>query len=260
MRELIYDVGGGVPRRTRAEGGDPRRLVDVGAHRRRHRREDGLHVARRGRLVDRLGGRDRHRRPLLHGAARHPRLAVLRARVVREVHALPCRHEVGHADPREDRGRPRGAGGSRPAALGLRPDHGQVPVPARRLGRDRRAQLRRPVPRRVPGAHRSRPLSVRRRVVARRDPRAVRTARQPTATRRPMSELVSIDGRRPPGRGPEGDGSRRGGTGRGSRDPGVLLRAAARPARGGVPYVPRRDRGHARSSRPAARSPLPRGW
>ena len=66
---------------------------------------------------------------------------------------------------------------SRPAALGLRPDHGQVPVPARRLRRDRGAQLRRQVPRRVPGAHRPRALPVRRRVVARGDPRAVRDAR-----------------------------------------------------------------------------------
>ena len=93
--------------RPRAQGGHPRRLVDLGADRRRHRREDGLHVARRGRLVDRLGRRHRHRRPLLHGAARHPRLAVLRARVVRQVHAVPRRHEVGHADPPEDRGRAR---------------------------------------------------------------------------------------------------------------------------------------------------------
>ena len=178
------------PERPRAEGDHPRRLVDLGAHRRRHRREDGLHVARRGRLVDRLGRRHRHRRPLLHGAARHPRLAVLRARVVREVHAVPRRHEVGHADPPEDRGRPRRAGRPRPAPLGLRPDHGQVPLPARRLGRDRRPQLRRPLPRRVPGAHRPRTLPLRRRVVPRGDPRPGRPCTPTTDTR--MSELVSV--------------------------------------------------------------------
>ena len=83
------------PRRARAEGGDPGRLLHVGADCRRGRHEDGLHLARRCGIVDRLRGRDRHRRPLLHGAARHPRLPVLRARVVREVHAVPRRDEAG---------------------------------------------------------------------------------------------------------------------------------------------------------------------
>ena len=96
MRELIYDVGGGVPERARAEGGHPRRLVDARSSPPTDDRHDArLHLARRGRLLDRLGRRDRDRRPLLHGAARHPRLAVLRARVVREVHAVPRRHEAG---------------------------------------------------------------------------------------------------------------------------------------------------------------------
>ena len=35
LRELIYDLGGGVARRQAAQGGDPRRLVDAGAPRRR---------------------------------------------------------------------------------------------------------------------------------------------------------------------------------------------------------------------------------
>ncbi len=98
---------------------------------------------------------------------------------MREVHPVPRRHEVGHPDPPEDRGRSRHAGRSRPAPLRLRPDHGQVPVPARRLRRDRGAELRRQVPRRVPGAHRSRPLPLRRRVVARGNRRPVGDAREP---------------------------------------------------------------------------------
>ena len=47
-------------------------------------------------------------------------------------------------DGRRDAGRPR------PAARRLRPDHRQVPLPARRHGGDGRRELRRQVPRRVP--------------------------------------------------------------------------------------------------------------
>ena len=85
-------------RRPRAEGRDPRRLVDGDPHRRRGERGHArLRLARRRRHRDRLGRGDRDRRPLLHGAARRSRLAVLRARVVRQVHAVPRRHEVADA-------------------------------------------------------------------------------------------------------------------------------------------------------------------
>ena len=107
MRELIYDIGGGVPngRELKAiiPGGSSTSVLtaaDIDT------KMDFTSLVEAG-LVDRLGRRDRHRRPLLHGAARHPRLAVLRARVVREVHAVPRRDEVGDADPPEDRGRAR---------------------------------------------------------------------------------------------------------------------------------------------------------
>ena len=74
-----------------------------------------------------------------------------------------------------------------------------------------------------------------------------------TRTRRPRR--CPPDGRRRDGqahdrrdrrRGAEGHGARRGGAGRRDRDPGVLLRAAARPARRRLPHVPLRGR-----SRPA---------
>ena len=53
----------------------------------------------------------------------------------------------------DGRGNPGGHGSAR---LGLRADQRQVPVPARRLRRDRRDELFRQVPRRVQGAHRRR--------------------------------------------------------------------------------------------------------
>ena len=55
-------------------------------------------IARR-RLVLRLGGGDRDRRPLLHGAARAARGEVLHARVVRQVHAVPRGDALARADP-----------------------------------------------------------------------------------------------------------------------------------------------------------------
>ena len=156
LKDLIYEVGGGIAggRTLKAviPGGSSTVVLTADGGRGRDPRLRLAHVARHG---DRLGRRDRDRRPLLHGAARDPRLAVLRARVVRQVHALPRRHALADADPREDRGRAGGAGGLRPAARRLRPDPRQVPVPARRLRRDRRRELRGQVPRRVPGAHRS---------------------------------------------------------------------------------------------------------
>ena len=53
-------------------------------------------------------------------------------------------------------------------------------------------ELRRPLPRRVPGAHRPRALPLRRRLVARGDPRALGDARAATATRPRMSELFTV--------------------------------------------------------------------
>ena len=90
--DLIYEVGGGIAdgRSLKAviPGGSSTAILtaaEIGAG---HAR---LRLARAGRDGDRLGGRDRDRRPLLHRPARRPHLAVLRARVVRQVHAVPRR-------------------------------------------------------------------------------------------------------------------------------------------------------------------------
>ena len=198
-------------------------------------------------LVDRLGGRDRHRRPLLHGAARHPRLAVLRARVVREVHAVPRRHEVGHADPPEDRGRPRARRPTSTCSLSVCDRIiGKCLCPLGDSDAIAVLELRRQVPRRVPGAHRPGPLPVRRRVVARGDrsrPSTMHARARPRGAR--MSELVTVTVDDRQVEVPKGTGLVEAAAGRGDRDSGLLLRAAARPAGRRVPHVPRRDRGHA---------------
>ena len=97
------------PRRPRAEGDHPRRLVGAGADRRPGRHAARLRLDGRAEDVPRLRRGDRDRRPLLHGAARPARRAVLHARVVRQVHAVPRGHALDGADPREDRERARRA-------------------------------------------------------------------------------------------------------------------------------------------------------
>ena len=95
------------PRRARAEGRDPGRLVGAGALARPDRRAARLRLAGRARHVLRRRLADRRRRPLLHGAARAPLDQVLHARVVRQVHAVPRGDALDGADPRAARGRPR---------------------------------------------------------------------------------------------------------------------------------------------------------
>ena len=89
MRELVYDLGGGIPdgRELKAiiPGGSSTTvmtpdLIDTAL--------DYNSVAEVGLAVRRRGA-DRDRRPRLHGAARPSLDAVLHARVVREVHAVP---------------------------------------------------------------------------------------------------------------------------------------------------------------------------
>ncbi len=95
LRDLINDLGGGIAdgRALKAviPGGSSTVILTADEANTGHAR---LRLARRRRHGDRLGRGDRDRRPLLHGAARRPRLAVLPARVVRQVHPVPGRHEV----------------------------------------------------------------------------------------------------------------------------------------------------------------------
>ena len=107
LRDLVNVVGGGVGEAGR-EGGHPRRLVDADPHRGRGREGHARLRLDDGRgNGDRLGRGDRPRRPRLHGAARDPRVAALRARVVWKVHPLPRRNALAHADPQEARSRSR---------------------------------------------------------------------------------------------------------------------------------------------------------
>ena len=66
-----------------------------------------------------------------------------------------------------------------------------------------------------------------------------------TGVRREYAGARHRHDRRPGDRGAEGARARRGGALRRHRDPGVLLRAAARPGRRRLPHVPRRGRGDA---------------
>ena len=101
LRELIYDIGGGDPRRPRAEGGHPGRLVRAGPHAptRSTSPLDFDSLAEAGTL---LGSAaviviDDRCCMVQLGA---PRRAVLHARVVRQVHAVPRGDALDGADPR----------------------------------------------------------------------------------------------------------------------------------------------------------------
>ena len=112
-------------RRQGAQGMDARRIVDAVPHGRPPRRRPGLRVGDGGGVAarhrrDHGAGRDR-----LHGGGRPPPGRVLRPRVLRQVHAVPRGHLVGHPRARPHRGRVRARGG--PAAHG---GHGREhPVP-----------------------------------------------------------------------------------------------------------------------------------
>src|SRR6266545_219546 len=93
------------------------------------------------------------------------------------MHTVPRGHPLDDRDPPEARGRRGVPERARPAAQRLRPDHRQVPLPARRHRGPGRRLVRRQVPRRVSGARRPQRLPVRRVVAAARRPRPRRTAR-----------------------------------------------------------------------------------
>ena len=174
----------------------------------------------------------------------------------------PCRVGTKLARPDPARGRERHRLGARPRprARRLRPDHRQVPVRARRLGRDAGRELRDEVPRRVPRARRAGLLPVRARLAARRPLRADRPARRfahaRIARRRagmsaPELVRVTIDEREV--HVPKGTGIVETALAGGDRDPGLLLRAAARARRSArAACASSRSRG-CRSRRPAAR-------
>ena len=99
LRELIYDIGGGIP-----DGHELKAIIPGGssvpvltAGRSRYGARLRLHGGARDDARLRRGHRDG--RALLHGAARPAGRAVLHARVVRQVHAVPRRDALDGLDP-----------------------------------------------------------------------------------------------------------------------------------------------------------------
>ena len=168
IRELIYDIAGGVPGGRELKGvipggssvpiltpdqiDTPMDYDSIGAA--------GSFFGSAALIVD--------RRPLLHGAARAPGRAVLHARVVRKVHPLPRGYALARPAPDEDRGGGRGVHRPGPPGDRVRPDAREVALRARRLRGLPGAELPAEVPLRVRGARRARPVPVRGRELDRR--------------------------------------------------------------------------------------------
>ena len=233
--------GRGRRERARAEGRHPGRVVRPCArHRTRStRRWTTTRSGRRPSL--RLGGDHRRRRPLLHGAARPARGAVLHARVVRQVHAvlagtrwlvqLLTKIEEGEAAKTDPCASSRCATGCR-TSLGKLGDFAVV-LRCRATCGKYRAEFE---------AH----------VHEGGCPFAGESSIEGLALiaqhARPEPEVARARARLPHRRRLRpGPGGHRGSSRprrRGRRDPGLLLRATPRMPRRRVPHVPRRDRGH----------------
>ncbi len=162
LREIIEDIGGGVP------GGHKLKAVQTGGplgrmHSRRHagpgrqlRRADG------GRLDHGLGRHDRHGRHVVHGQRGALLHRVLHDRVVRQMHSLPRRHGADAHAVDAHLQRHGNAGGSRTAGRPVR--HGEERQPVR-PGPDRAqpgAEHAEVLPQRVHRTHRAQALPGRR--------------------------------------------------------------------------------------------------
>ena len=122
FRDLIYGarLRRRHPRRPRAQGVHPRRRLGAVVLRGAPRPPAREGHRRQGRLHARLGRHRRDGRDHRHGQGLPAPGALLRPRVVRQVHAVPRGHHVAGADPRAHPRRPRPARGPRPAARRLR--------------------------------------------------------------------------------------------------------------------------------------------
>ena len=137
-REIIFDLAGGPPEGRSDQGLVPRRLERPGAHglRRGPRPRLRLRHAGQGRLDARLGRDHRRRRLDLDRRRGAQDGEVLPPRVLRQVHPVPRGHQLDREDARArqvGRGDP---DGPRHHGLGLRADHRQLPVRARRRDGD----------------------------------------------------------------------------------------------------------------------------
>ena len=95
LKDLIYDVGGGILDGRELKARHPRRFVVSGLHRRRSGEgQHGFRLGARGRLVDGHGGRDGDARGHLHGRGAANRRAFLPSRIVRPMHAVPRGHRL----------------------------------------------------------------------------------------------------------------------------------------------------------------------
>ena len=192
-REIIYDLAGG-PDEGRSikfwfPGGSSAPVLP--GHRRVPRPALRLRLDGQGRLDARLG-RDHRRRRLDPGRRRRAQDGeVLPPRVLRQVHAVPRGHQLDREDARAHRLRRGDADGPRHHGLGLRPDHRQLPVRARRRDGDADRLDDQALPRGVRGAHRGRARAQR----ARR-----RRRRRSTATSTPARPHARADRRRRRGR------------------------------------------------------------
>ena len=100
VRDTARD-GGRHARRPHAEGGDPRRLVDARAARRRDDGDrHGLRLDRQGRLDARLRRGDRDGRHALHGEIAAAPVVLLLRGILRPVHAVPRGHGLAVAGGR----------------------------------------------------------------------------------------------------------------------------------------------------------------
>src|SRR3954469_3966857 len=145
----------GPARRGCVRGVLPRRLKRPGAaaDRRGARPRLRLRHARQGRLDARLRRDHRVRRLDLDHRRRIQDRALLPARVVRQVLALPRGHELDREDAPPHQGRRRHPDGPRHHRRRVRPDHGQLPVRAGRRDGDAGRLDDQALPRRVRGLH-----------------------------------------------------------------------------------------------------------
>jgi hypothetical protein len=145
LKDLLYDMCGGRPH---AQGLHSGRLIGADSHARRDRSVPPRLRGRRREGIDaRLGRRDRLRRFGRHGLSNHAARPLLRARVVRAVHAMPRGHGMDHEDPRADSGGAGEAEGPRPVAGPVGEHDGQDDLRALRFVRGAGGKRHQEIPR-----------------------------------------------------------------------------------------------------------------
>ena len=162
LKDLIYDVGGGILDGQQAQGGHSRRLVVSGLHRRRGAQgQHGFRFGARGRLADGHGGRDGDARGHLHGRRAADRRAFLPSRILRPVHAVPRGHRLDRKAAHRPRRRAAARSKTCRCCIERRDQHGgQHHLRAGRQPLDAGEELRAEVPQRVRRSRAARSLPV----------------------------------------------------------------------------------------------------